>query len=153
MFRICPSLLPFCPFAPMPLCLFALLPFCPFALISKGQKRAKRAKRAKKAKWQKGKRANKKGKPFWKNMIDAVIWKKRLWSYSKIWPLTLRCAVARGALKFFRLTRYHWCLFGPLNLANLWKAVNRIRFKMGKFSRTQIRTLNSFSPKKKKIFF
>ena len=60
--------------------------------------------------------------------------------------------MARGALKFFRLTRYHWCLFGPLNLANLWKAVNRIRFKMGKFSRTQIRTLNSFSPKKKKYF-
>ena len=27
--------------------------------------------------------------------------------------------MARGALKFFRLTRYHWCLFGPLNLANI----------------------------------
>ena len=61
--------------------------------------------------------------------------------------------MARGALKFFRLTRYHWCLFGPLNLANLWKAVNRIRFKMGQFSRTQIRTLTSSSPKKKKNIF
>ena len=82
-----------------------------------------------------------------------LISEKRLWSYSKIWSLTLRGAVARGALKFFRLTRYHWCLFGPLNLANLWKAVNRIRLKMGKFSCTQVRTLTSSSPKKKKIFF
>ena len=58
-----------------------------------------------------------------------------------------------GLWSFFRLARYHWCLFGPLNLANLWKAVNRIRFKMGKFSRTQIRTLTSSSPKKKKKYF
>ena len=116
--------------------IFALLPVCPFALFSKGQKGQIR-------------RAN----HFEKNWMDAVIWKKRLWSYSKIWPLTLRVAVARGALKFFRLTRYHWCLFGPLNLANLWKAVNRIRFKMGQFSRTQIRTLTSSSPKKKKNIF
>ena len=61
--------------------------------------------------------------------------------------------MARGALKFFRLARYHWCLFGSLNLAILWKAVNRIRFKTGKFSRTQIRTLISSSPKKKTNIF
>ena len=70
----------------------------------------------------------------------------------KIWPLMLCGAVARGALTFF-LTNQVSLVFGPLNLANLWKAVNRIRFIMGKFGRTQIRTSTSFSSDKKYIIF
>ena len=41
--------------------------------MQKGKK-GKTGKKGKKGK--KGKMANKKGKPFWKNMIDVVIWKK-----------------------------------------------------------------------------
>ena len=39
-------------------------------------------------------------------------------------------------------------VFGPLGLSNLWKAVNRIRFIMGKIGCTQIRTSISCSSEK-----
>ena len=41
-------------------------------------------------------------------------------------------------------------LFGPLDLVNSWKAVNRIM--IGEFDCTQIRTSTSFSFEEKKIF-
>ena len=44
-------------------------------------------------------------------------------------------------------------VFGPVDFANLWKPVNRIRIITGKFGCTQIRSSSSCSSEKKKDFF
>ena len=49
------------------------------------------------------------------------------------------------------LEKKHWCL-APIDIANFWKAGNRIRIIIGALGCTQVRISNSCSSKRKKDF-